>query len=623
LGGRRIAKKLILAAALLALLALLPSVISLQPAKASPDWWDPAWSCRKAITVTELSGSLLNDYQVKIDISYEPAMRADFGDLRFINSGDNLLKYWVESKTDGVSATIWVEVDDIEASADTLVYMYYGNPAASDASDGDDTFEFFDDFEDGDISDWSQYGSGTVNIADDSGNYVLLKTANNDPHGGYCLFNNGSLSDFEAVFQTKRINETGGNQNRYGIEDGSFNGYGPRMADFNSLPSAFAIERRTGGGGGNIASKNTSAYQWNTWMTVKFRKYGSTLEFELYNSSGSMVESISVSNSLYNSFDRFVVHGGWEFYTDDIIVRKYVSPEPTCTIGPEACNSPPNPPSDLGPGEYVDGSWVDDNTPTLTFTQNDPDGNTVSYTIQIDDDDDFSSAAVVYTSELFAEGPASFTVGQAEGVGAYTEGYEGQTLDDDDYYWRVMSTDEHGIASGWMVANGGDIAFCLNTATEAGRTLKDEYRPTEDVTFHATGFSPGSDIDVYVVEDFAWNDSDSIPPVPSTVFAFNDFTANLDGEISGTIWYAPLQRGEYDIVFDAGQDGIYNEIPDLVDDPNHPGFTVLSTTVGGEVFPIDRATLLLPWLGLSIVLILTAGGLILIKRQAREHGGGK
>ncbi len=39
--------------------------------------------------------------------------------------------------------------------------------------------------------------------------------------------------------------------------------------------------------------------------------------------------------------------------------------------------------------------------------------------------------------------------------------------------------------------------------------------------------------------------------------------------------------------------------------------------VGGEVFPIDKAALLLPWLGLGAVLILAAGGLILVRRRAR------
>jgi hypothetical protein len=585
-------------------------------AKANPDWWDPAWSCRKAITVTESSGATLTDYQVKINISYEPAMRADFGDLRFTNASDLPLDYWLESKVDGSSATVWVEVDDIAASTGTVIYMYYGNATASSASDGDATFEFYDDFEDGDIPDWSQYKSGTVTIADDGGNYVLLKTANNDSHGGYCPFNNGDLSDFEAVFRTKRINENGGNQNRYGIEDGSFNGYGPRMADFNSLPSAFAIERRTGGGGANIASKNTSAYQWNTWMTVKFRKYGSTLEFELYDSSGSLVESISAANSLYNSFDRFVVHGGWEFYTDDIRVTKYVSPEPACSMGAEECNSAPDQPGGLEPMRYDTGSWVDDNTPTLEFTQSDPNGaDTVRYAIQIDDDSGFSSPVVDYTSELLAQGDAGFTVGQAEGDGAYTAGDEGQTLDDGDYYWRVMSTDNNGAASGWAEANGGDIAFRLNTATEAGQTPKDTYRADQDVKVSGSGFMHGSDVVVYVVGDGKWRGGETIADYG--IVAMKTFAADDEGNIGGVIWEAPLEIGEYDIVFDADRNGDYDEIPDSVYDPNHPGFIVLGATVGGEVYPIDKAALLLPWLISSAILILAAGGLILVKRADR------
>jgi parallel beta-helix repeat protein len=40
-------------------------------------------------------------------------------------------------------------------------------------------------------------------------------------------------------------------------------------------------------------------------------------------------------------------------------------------------------------------------------------------------------------------------------------------------------------------------------------------------------------------------------------------------------------------------------------------------TVGGEVHPIDKTALLLPWLIAGAALILAAGGLILIRRQAR------
>jgi hypothetical protein len=126
---------------------------------------------------------------------------------------------------------------------------------------------------------------------------------------------------------------------------------------------------------------------------------------------------------------------------------------------------------------------------------------------------------------------------------------------------------------------------------------------------------PGSDVDVYVVGDGKWRGGETIAGYG--IAAITTLTADGGGEIGGVVWEAPLEIGEYDIVFDAGQDGVYDEIPDLVDDPNHPGFTVVKTTVGGMVCPIDKAALLLPWLGLSAILVLAAGGLILAKQAGR------
>jgi len=44
-------------------------------------------------------------------------------------------------------------------------------------------------------------------------------------------------------------------------------------------------------------------------------------------------------------------------------------------------------------------------------------------------------------------------------------------------------------------------------------------------------------------------------------------------------------------------------------------------TVGGEVYPVDKTALLLPWLSLGLVLILAAGGLTLIRRLKRQTTG--
>ena len=50
---------------------------------------------------------------------------------------------------------------------------------------------------------------------------------------------------------------------------------------------------------------------------------------------------------------------------------------------------------------------------------------------------------------------------------------------------------------------------------------------------------------------------------------------NAAGDIvPADVWPPPLTPGEYDIVFDANQNGIYDVGIDAVDNPHRPGFVV-------------------------------------------------
>ena len=139
-----------------------------------------------------------------------------------------------------------------------------------------------------------------------------------------------------------------------------------------------------------------------------------------------------------------------------------------------ATNQNPNSPSSLGPSALVDESFGTDNTPTLTFTLDDPDETEqVKYQIQIDNNSDFSSVVVDYASAFQNEGSASFTVGQAAGSGSYTTGSEGQTLSDGSYYWRVKTIDDDNAESAYTTANSGNIAFKVDTTTPADFELQD------------------------------------------------------------------------------------------------------------------------------------------------------
>ncbi|MCD6466569.1 MAG: type IV pilin, partial [Methanomicrobia archaeon] len=54
-------------------------------------WWDASWAKRKKIMIEENSGNDLTDYQIKMSVSYDSDMQPDYDDLRFVDSGGNLL----------------------------------------------------------------------------------------------------------------------------------------------------------------------------------------------------------------------------------------------------------------------------------------------------------------------------------------------------------------------------------------------------------------------------------------------------------------------------------------------------------------------------------------------------
>ncbi|MEA1993807.1 MAG: DUF2341 domain-containing protein, partial [Euryarchaeota archaeon] len=109
-------------------------------------WWDTDWTKRKKITIAENSGNDLTDYQIDLSIVHDGDMKANYEDLRFIDSDHNELSYWIEDNA-ADPATVWVKILSIPEISTATVYMYYGNALASSESNGTATFVFFDSFE--------------------------------------------------------------------------------------------------------------------------------------------------------------------------------------------------------------------------------------------------------------------------------------------------------------------------------------------------------------------------------------------------------------------------------------------------------------------------------------------
>jgi hypothetical protein len=101
---------------------------------------------------------------------------------------------------------------------------------------------------------------------------------------------------------------------------------------------------------------------------------------------------------------------------------------------------------------------------------------------------------------------------------------------------------------------------------------KDLFFTDEDVYAIGSGFEPSDWINISVVPDRDWKDGDPIPADVSSD-GVNTVQADANGSVFALVWPQPLTVGEYDIVFDANQNGTYDFGTDAVDGAS-PGIVV-------------------------------------------------
>ncbi len=184
---------------------------------------------------------------------------------------------------------------------------------------------FFDDFEK--WSGWQDYGLGSVyqsNYTSLRGIHSLEKNDNNDPNGGYKKLPYRIGRDVVVEGWIYRPNGwSGGPIDRIGLEDEKFDGY---SISVNHNSNRIWIDARTSG----ISSRISSPIAWNPpedeWYFFRFYIFSNgTIRFEVYNItdyfSGTPSATVIANNASYDGFDRVVVHGGYEYYIDDLSVK--------------------------------------------------------------------------------------------------------------------------------------------------------------------------------------------------------------------------------------------------------------------------------------------------------------
>lgn len=102
------------------------------------DWYDVNWQYRKAIIIdaSQVSANL-TDFPLLVDVT-DPDLQSkalsNGDDILFTgDDGTTKLDHEIESY-DGVTGNLisWVRVPSLASATDTVLYMYYGNPAATD-----------------------------------------------------------------------------------------------------------------------------------------------------------------------------------------------------------------------------------------------------------------------------------------------------------------------------------------------------------------------------------------------------------------------------------------------------------------------------------------------------------
>ena len=95
---------------------------------------------------------------MKLVITYDSDMKSNFDDVRFFDESTKWeIPYFLESKTDSTTATVWIKTGN-----NNTISLYYGNAAAGSGSNGAMVFDLFDDFDS--LANWSVVG-GTVSAS--------------------------------------------------------------------------------------------------------------------------------------------------------------------------------------------------------------------------------------------------------------------------------------------------------------------------------------------------------------------------------------------------------------------------------------------------------------------------
>ena len=167
----------------------------------------------------------------------------------------------------------------------------------------------------------------------------------------------------------------------------------------------------------------------------------------------------------------------------------------------------------------------------------------------------------------------------------------------------------------WISDTATTLASASPSATSSSATGApiDTYRVDADVYVTGSGFAAGTNVDIYIVRDHYWYDGN---PIPSDVTGSVETVPAVNGAVGPVlVWHAPLVIGEYDIVIDANQNGIYDVSTDGLDS-GLSGFVVIGMPSAPVPVPASVPVPVLTPIGIiTLIGLLCVIGMIRIRRR--------
>lgn len=317
-------------------------------------WFDTHWNYRKAHIIQGSSHGELTDYQLRFEI--HRGIGTDTGsivycgfnctltfqDLRFTEAdGVTLCSYWIEELITSPEriAYVWVKIPTIPVfPSNMLIFLYYGYNHALSVSDIDATFDVACDMEEGNLNDWDgSWGTATHStsalyphtgsyslemiplsgLPDTSGRYIDVSGFDNYHAYRVWFYDTGS-STIDRV--TNAV-----------LSDGPTDDYKVYMG-CNGQDTHYSYWD----GGSWVESSITRSTGFHYY---EFRHLNTTTY--LYLDSQLLHTSTRLDEPTLDEFWVYVYRGYPEAsYFDDLIVRKWVSLEPT-HIGWNTTEIPP------------------------------------------------------------------------------------------------------------------------------------------------------------------------------------------------------------------------------------------------------------------------------------------